>query len=824
MTTKQIPIDLNVLGVIAHRYTWLLVALTFVSFAFSSFVVASLIKLYNASVTIFVNPERLMEDILGKTVIVPTLGEQLETIRQQVLSDDFIEINVISGLNLRLEDVNVPPLRLKFMAKVVELAEPVKNMVKKVTGGEVYTLTEDQKKVLRTNEMILAIKKNIKIRQDKNILLIISYDGLSPVTARRVVEIIANQSKEYLLRNKLQESREVVRYLKSQNDEVTQKLKDLESELALKKVADFDKGPEAKIAFTQERQKMLDSVGEIQQNLALLAAKKQPLMTKMLDRETILRRDPDMMVRLGNINRSQDALTLEKLETRLAELRKTYTDEWPEVIRVKEEIDQLKQAMQAKFEGDPEAEKKVFLADPFYSEYYRQIGQIESEETSLKQQEQKLNDKIGVYGAKLLEMPEVERSFGEFQRNINLHSNRQLDIAEKLQTAESTLRLIESRIENQIRIVNRSFPTTPSGPSAIILMIGLWMLGPLTGIGLIILLYYLNSTVKSVDDVQKEYNLPVIAVIPRTNFRKALKRHRQLLKTPTDDQGLQAGEFSAQIVLPEVTDPHPQEIELLCPLEMTASGQKVFKRVCVPVLAFAKESAMVTMLTNPESQAAEEYRRLCFNIEWGIEKVMAGLCKTIMVTSALPNEGKTITAVNLATSLARHHNVLLIDANFRKPSIHKNFGISHAKGLSDMLANPKETPELYVIPSSPNLSILTAGTTLTAPADLLSSNLMSDFIGSVKSSSYFQYAIFDVPPVVQIPDASILASQLDGIVWVIWELQTSQEIVRLALTRITNPAILGVVLNHSEQRPLPKKYDKFFAEYQQRGAMHPQHP
>jgi capsular exopolysaccharide synthesis family protein len=223
------------------------------------------------------------------------------------------------------------------------------------------------------------------------------------------------------------------------------------------------------------------------------------------------------------------------------------------------------------------------------------------------------------------------------------------------------------------------------------------------------------------------------------------------------------------------------------------------------------------MLTNPESHAAEEYRRLCFNIEWSIRETLSGPCKTIQVTSALPREGKTITAVNLATTLARNHRVLLIDANFRNPSIHKVFGISDGPGLSDLIMN-STTPDLYVPAGSPNLSVLPAGLSLAWPADVLSSKPMDGFIGSVKESSYFEYAVFDVPASAAIPDAPIIAAKVAGLVWVVEELQTSKDIVGQALTRITNPSILGVVLNKSEQHSLPKRFHKVWKDYQKAGS------
>jgi capsular exopolysaccharide synthesis family protein len=214
---------------------------------------------------------------------------------------------------------------------------------------------------------------------------------------------------------------------------------------------------------------------------------------------------------------------------------------------------------------------------------------------------------------------------------------------------------------------------------------------------------------------------------------------------------------------------------------------------------------MVTMLTNPESLAAEEYRRLCFNVEWGIRESMDTSCKTLAVMSAVPGEGKTITSINLAMTLARNHRVLLIDTNLRKPSIHRIFKIPQEQGVSDLIAN-RNTPNLYVPDGSPALSIMQAGLSLTWPADLLGSTIMTDFVESLKETAAFDYVVFDVPPAAYLPDAPIIASKVSGIVWVIQELRTSKDDVQTALRRITNLAMFGVVLNKSEQRIVHPKH------------------
>ena len=826
MAAKQLPIDLKVLRVIAHRHKWMLVALTFVSFAFSAFITRSTVNQYTASMTIFVDPENVLGDIAKGVAVSTSLKDQLATLKHMILSDDFIEPHVIQELNVRISDVYVPPAGLTFTPKVIDTVDTLKNLVKQLFGLEVYTLSNEQKQYMEKKQLAAIIKSNIALRQSRLMFLSISYTGPNQTACKKIVEVLANQCKELLLRSKNTETREALRYIERQYNEITQKLEDLEQELAKMKIENITKGTEAKIALLQRRLDALDALRLIQKNLEELQESKDNLIAEQNNRrEALLQGDPEIREKLIKVAKSQEYQRLEAKRAELAALQEIYTDEWPEVIRLKQDVEAMEQTINEDVsEADDIAKERILLADPIYNEYFRQLKQLETNETTLKSQEKNVLDNIEIYESKLKEMPEFEQSFGAIERQINLYSNLQVDLATKRETARATMQLEKTRGENRIRIVNRDFPDTPIGIPPIILMLGLCMVGPGLGGGIIFLLYYLNTSVKSPEDVQVEYNLPVIAIIPRTNFKRELKRHKKFAKTL---QKISTPKKRSKKLKGKAHEPQEQLSEEQHSLDVMPSEElmtqeiehsevelfdKIIKRIPSPQLSEKGNLSMVTMLTNPESQAAEEYRRLCFNVEWGVKEALSGPCKTIMVTSALPKEGKTITAINLASTLARNHQVLLIDSNFRNPAVHSAFDIPHESGLSDMLEN-NATPQLFVPPGSPSLSILPAGIGLGHPADLLSSKQMHHFIESVKSSPYFEYAIFDVPPTSQIPDASIIASKLDGIVWVILELGTSKEIVRLALTRVTNPAILGVVLNYSEQRTLPKKYDKIWKDY-----------
>lgn len=793
MASKQLPIDIQVLRVIAHRMAWLLVLLTFISFAFSSLIAASLINLYTASVTIFVDPENVLGKVAQGVAVSTSLGDQLSTLQHYILSDDFLEPHVIQELGLRLSDLDIPPARLKFMPRLQRYGDTAKDLIKRLFGLEVYETSDEQERYLQGRAMIRALKEGITLRQSRGMLLIISFDGLNPTTCRKIVEIIANQCKEFLLRTKNQETRDAMRYIERQYQEANQKLADLERELADMRVEQFDKGPEAKIAMLRQREDALNSQREILQELETLSAKKSELLAAKSERQTELRNDPAVVAELAKIAQSQEALVLDSLKKRLATLRQTYTDEWPEVKTLLTQIAEQEQAIQEKIDQDPRAEEKIFLADPVYNEYFRQIAQIETDEASLQEQLSRLEENIDIYEQKIKAMPEIEKSFAAIERDIGLYETLQADLAKRRETARATMELEQSRGEYRIRVINRSFPTQPTGPSSIIIMAALCMVGPGIGSGIIFLLYYLNNSVKNSDDVLKEYNLPVLAIIPKTNFKKAMWRHIQRFRKKRFRQSSPPQE---EVEVP-ASEPLPDA-------EIECFGRTMKRLPLPPRPQNAADSGVVTMLTNPESMAAEEYRRLSFNIERGVQASLASPCKTLVVTSALPGEGSTITAVNLAMTLARNYRVLLVDANFRAPSLQKIFGIPPGAGLSDLVAEGA-TPDLYVPHATPTLSILQAGLSLEWPSDILGAGTMTEFIESLKHASPFDYAVFDVPPASYLPDAPIVASQVTGVVWVIKELSTSKELVRAALTRIPNPMLFGVVLNKSEQRLVPPK-------------------
>ena len=187
----------------------------------------------------------------------------------------------------------------------------------------------------------------------------------------------------------------------------------------------------------------------------------------------------------------------------------------------------------------------------------------------------------------------------------------------------------------------------------------------------------------------------------------------------------------------------------------------------------------------------EEYRRLAATLH-GMQ-VESGI-KTIMISSALPRDGKTLTTTNIALTLSESHKrrVLVIDADLRRPSIHEVFSLPNERGLAEGLREPV-SGTLAVMEVSPNLAVLTAGVPDRAPMAGLTSDRMKDVLAD--ASARFDWILLDTPPIGLISDAQLLSSLVDGVVLVIRAGATDYGAIAHTIGQLGRERILGVVLN-----------------------------
>jgi capsular exopolysaccharide synthesis family protein len=224
-----------------------------------------------------------------------------------------------------------------------------------------------------------------------------------------------------------------------------------------------------------------------------------------------------------------------------------------------------------------------------------------------------------------------------------------------------------------------------------------------------------------------------------------------------------------------------------------------------PGLAAAVEGrTVVDNQTDPSS--VEAYRRLAASLH--LMQIQTGT-RSLMVSSGLPRDGKTLTSTNLALTLSESYDrrVLLIDADLRRPSIHEVFQLSYRRGLSEALrGEPMES--LPLIQVSPRLAILPAGHPDASPMAALTSERMRDLIREASQS--FDWVILDTPPAALLSDANLLTALVDGVVLVISAGTTHYAAVKRAIEEFGAERIVGVVLNRVTEAEPARKYARHY--------------
>lgn len=212
------------------------------------------------------------------------------------------------------------------------------------------------------------------------------------------------------------------------------------------------------------------------------------------------------------------------------------------------------------------------------------------------------------------------------------------------------------------------------------------------------------------------------------------------------------------------------------------------------VVSSSKEPVEIITQSRPQSQMAESYRALRTSL---LLTSLGAPPRTILITSALPREGKTTTSVNTAIVLAQKGTrVLLVDADLRRPSVHKALGIGPRVGLSNVLTGGATLEQAVVrSPMLPNLFVLPAGTPPPNPAELMASSQMFDLLAELREQ--YDHVVLDTPPTLSVTDAVVLSTRADAVVLVIRSSQTTKPALRRArdILAQVNARVAGVLLN-----------------------------
>ena len=216
----------------------------------------------------------------------------------------------------------------------------------------------------------------------------------------------------------------------------------------------------------------------------------------------------------------------------------------------------------------------------------------------------------------------------------------------------------------------------------------------------------------------------------------------------------------------------------------------------VPARRFNPEWARLLTVSSESNPAMlKQFGRLAGSLH---NAQAAGGMKSVLITSVGAGEGKTLTAVNLALTLSGSYKrqVLIIDADLRRPSVHTVCGLGHIHGLSEGLRAPQQE-RLAIIKLTETLSFLPAGRPDPDPMDGLASDRMRRILD--EASKRFDWVILDVPPVGLVPDAGLLAAMVDSVLFVVRAEVTHRAQLQKAIDAVGRERIFGVILNGAKE-------------------------
>jgi polysaccharide biosynthesis transport protein len=372
------------------------------------------------------------------------------------------------------------------------------------------------------------------------------------------------------------------------------------------------------------------------------------------------------------------------------------------------------------------------------SETNKAVDHLKGRYEAALQRENMLRDSFDKQKQEANKLNESAIEYSILKRDVD--SNRTLyeGLLEKLKEAGVTAGLRS----NNFRIINAArVPTSPSEPNIPRNLLFASVLGVISGVGLAFLLENLDNTVRTPEQAQAISGLPSLGMIP--------------LGSKSTSRG--------------------------------AAGKRL-------ALTASKEVVETVTQVRPQSQMAESYRALRTSL---LLSNLGAPPKVIMVTSARPQEGKTTTSINTAIVLAQKGvRVLLVDADLRRPSIHKTLGMGPRSGLSNVLTGSATLQQtITTSPILPNLFIMPAGTPPPNPAELLASSNMRDLI--VELRELYDHIVIDTPPTLSVTDAVVLSPRADATILVIRSGQTTKPALRRArdILMQVNAHVAGVLLN-----------------------------
>ncbi len=460
----------------------------------------------------------------------------------------------------------------------------------------------------------------------------------------------------------------------------------------------------------------------------------------------------------------------------------TYKPDYPEMVRLKSELDTTRGAL--------ETETQRFIKGT-YSDYLAALKREQSLTAVFNKQKQEA-----------LQLNSNAIAYNSLKNEIDNRRNLLESLMTRQSETDVSARLKGLRTSN-VRIVDPArVPVAPSSPKKLRNLLLALFLGLFGGIGLAFLMEYLDNSVKTSEDIERYAKLPTLGIVSEFNPNKFKKGYgyghghgygsrskKKEKRRELDSEGKIMSEKEAN------------------PAGVSAKEEKESKIKAVELITYYA----------PESYFSENFRSIRTAFLLSSARPSR---KAIIVSSPLPNEGKSAYACNFAVTLAQNNKkVIILDADLRNPRQHRIFDVNNVHGLTNYLSEELELESLIKGTKVPHLFLANAGPIPPNPVELLGSEKMGHLLMRLKE--VFDYVVIDSPPLLRVSDAFVMAPHADGVILVVWSGKTRRESLRLAKEKLDLMSVptFGVVINRVNLEELGYHYSNYYYRYGDRGSV-----
>ncbi len=599
----------------------------------------------------------------------------------------------------------------------------------------------------------------------------VAFKSTNPNEAQAAVNAVMDSYQDESLKYARAEVTSVREFLEKQLDVTSKKLAISEEDLRAYKIAN------EVFALSEETKEMITNMVEFEAQLSSAQTELQIVDKKLTYlKGELIKIDEALGEEMTAISSPVSEQLRQKLiesESQLAIFltKKGYTKNHPQLVSLRNEIDNIKRQMKTEIDKILEVDKYSFNPLDRRQELFTEIIATEVEYQTANAKVSALETVVEEYSMRMSGLPDAELELARLERSKAINEQ----IYSMLVTRYEEAKISEEGKLSNIRIINRaSVPKSPVSPKVKMnILIGL-LLGLGLGIGAAFLLESMNTKINNLSDVDRYVKLPILGTIP---------------DIPLDEKQL-------------------------ADIEDQIGKEKDKEKLQALAIKKRQMSARLVPQYSPKSPIAEAYRTFRTNTV-SLPPKISGEGRIYLVTSSGPKEGKSTSSSNLAITLSQMRSkTVIVDCDMRRPMVHNLFFVSRENGLSRFLTTEDVDIHDIIKPSGmENLDIITAGHVPPNPSELLSSKKMDDLFAKLREE--YDYIIVDSPPIIAVTDALIIAKKVDHLVLVIRVNSTEREIIEQAKSLLKNidVKVAGVVVNGIEVKKYYSGYKYYYYYY-----------